>query len=62
MCVCVCVCVSTDPAMSFKGLTRALVPVLDVDQQPDPSSTTTSSTLPPFTLKDLDLETETTVL
>jgi hypothetical protein len=49
--------------MSFKGLTRALVPVLDVDQQPDPSSTTTtSSTLPPFTLKDLDLETETTVL
>ncbi|XP_030195437.1 rho GTPase-activating protein 17a isoform X4 [Gadus morhua] len=51
-----------DPAMSFKGLTRALVPVLDVDQQPDPSSTTTSSTLPPFTLKDLDLETETTVL
>ncbi|KAM7371066.1 hypothetical protein PAMP_010563 [Pampus punctatissimus] len=42
-----------DPAMSFKGLSRALVPELAVDQQP-------ASSLPPP--KDFDLDTESTVL
>ncbi|XP_070707452.1 rho GTPase-activating protein 17a isoform X1 [Pempheris klunzingeri] len=44
-----------DPAMSFKGLNRALVPELAVDQQP-----ATVSSLPPP--KDCDLDTESTVL
>ncbi|XP_062299081.1 rho GTPase-activating protein 17a isoform X1 [Scomber scombrus] len=42
-----------DPAMSFKGLSRALVPEFAVDQQP-------ASSLPP--LRDCDLDTESTVL
>ncbi|XP_029311818.1 rho GTPase-activating protein 17-like isoform X5 [Cottoperca gobio] len=46
-----------DPAMSFKGLSRALVPELAVEQQPAASS---SSCLPPP--KDCDLDTESTVL
>ncbi|XP_053196733.1 rho GTPase-activating protein 17a isoform X1 [Scomber japonicus] len=41
-----------DPAMSFKGLSRALVPEFAVDQQP-------ASSLP---LRDCDLDTESTVL
>ncbi|XP_029311707.1 rho GTPase-activating protein 17-like isoform X4 [Cottoperca gobio] len=45
-----------DPAMSFKGLSRALVPELAVEQQPAASS----SCLPPP--KDCDLDTESTVL
>nr|XP_057917135.1 rho GTPase-activating protein 17a isoform X3 [Doryrhamphus excisus] len=45
-----------DPAMSFKGLSRALVPEFSVDQQP----VTVSSSLPPP--KDCDLESESTVL
>ncbi|XP_023261445.1 rho GTPase-activating protein 17-like isoform X4 [Seriola lalandi dorsalis] len=44
-----------DPAMSFKGLSRALVPELAVDQQP-----ATASALP--LPKDCDLDTESTVL
>ncbi|XP_054616272.1 rho GTPase-activating protein 17a isoform X3 [Dunckerocampus dactyliophorus] len=40
-----------DPAMSFTGLSRALVPEFSVDQQPSP--------LPP---KDCDLDSESTVL
>ncbi|XP_073345238.1 rho GTPase-activating protein 17a isoform X5 [Pagrus major] len=53
-----------DPAMSFKGLSRALVPELAVDQQPATSSSSSSSSsssllsLP----KDCDLDTESTVL
>ncbi|XP_059180334.1 rho GTPase-activating protein 17a isoform X4 [Centropristis striata] len=43
-----------DPGMSFKGLSRALVPEFAVDQQPS-----TASCLP---LKDCDLDTESTVL
>ncbi|XP_034563603.1 rho GTPase-activating protein 17a isoform X1 [Notolabrus celidotus] len=46
-----------DPAMSFKGLSRAFVPELAVEQQPAISP---SSTLLP--LKDLDLDSESTVL
>ncbi|XP_067431811.1 rho GTPase-activating protein 17a isoform X2 [Thunnus thynnus] len=42
-----------DPAMSFKGLSRALVPEFAVDQQP-------ACSLPPP--KDCDLDTESTVL
>ncbi|KAM3591551.1 uncharacterized protein V6R79_003597 [Siganus canaliculatus] len=50
-----------DPAMSFKGLSRALVPELAVEQQPaTASSTSTSAFLPPP--KDFDLDTESTVL
>ncbi|XP_029932988.1 rho GTPase-activating protein 17a isoform X2 [Myripristis murdjan] len=45
-----------DPAMSFKGLSRALVPELAVDQQPAPAA----SSLPPP--KDSDLDSESTVL
>ncbi|XP_044034541.1 rho GTPase-activating protein 17a isoform X4 [Siniperca chuatsi] len=45
-----------EPAMSFKGLSRALVPELAVDQQP----ATASFSLPPP--KDCDLDTESTVL
>ncbi|XP_071391826.1 rho GTPase-activating protein 17a isoform X3 [Centroberyx affinis] len=44
-----------DPAMSFKGLSRAFVPELAVDQQP-----AASSCLPPP--KDSDLDSESTVL
>ncbi|XP_022598149.1 rho GTPase-activating protein 17-like isoform X4 [Seriola dumerili] len=44
-----------DPAMSFKGLSRALVPELAVDQQP---ATAPALPLP----KDCDLDTESTVL
>ncbi|XP_049915595.1 rho GTPase-activating protein 17a isoform X4 [Epinephelus moara] len=47
-----------DPAMSFKGLSRAFVPELAVDQQPAAASSS-SSCLP---LKDCDLDTESTVL
>ncbi|KAL7373002.1 hypothetical protein ABVT39_025565 [Epinephelus coioides] len=47
-----------DPAMSFKGLSRAFVPELAVDQQPAGASSS-SSCLP---LKDCDLDTESTVL
>ncbi|XP_026206949.1 rho GTPase-activating protein 17a isoform X2 [Anabas testudineus] len=47
-----------DPAMSFKGLSRASVPELAVDQQP--ATTHGSSSLPPP--KDCDLDTESTVL
>ncbi|KAK9530651.1 hypothetical protein VZT92_012139 [Zoarces viviparus] len=47
-----------DPAMSFKGLSRALVPEFAVDQQTTSSSS--SSGLPPP--KDCDLDTESTVL
>ncbi|KAI3365561.1 hypothetical protein L3Q82_010646, partial [Scortum barcoo] len=55
-----------DPAMSFKGLSRALVPEFAVDQQPAMaslssssfSSSSTSLLLP----KDCDLDTESTVL
>uniref|UniRef100_UPI0037E80DE4 rho GTPase-activating protein 17a isoform X2 n=1 Tax=Semicossyphus pulcher TaxID=241346 RepID=UPI0037E80DE4 len=50
-----------DPAMSFKGLSRALVPELAVDQQPaTASSSSSSSSLPPP--KDFDLDSESTVL
>ncbi|XP_027144965.1 rho GTPase-activating protein 17a isoform X5 [Larimichthys crocea] len=50
-----------DPAMSFKGLSRALVPELAVDQQPaTASSSSSSSFLPPP--RDCDLDTESTVL
>ncbi|XP_029383515.1 rho GTPase-activating protein 17a isoform X4 [Echeneis naucrates] len=48
-----------DPAMSFKGLSRALVPELAVDQQPAMTPACTSS--PPLP-KDCDLDTESTVL
>lgn len=48
---------SLDPAMSFKGLSRALVPELAVDQQ---LLTVSSCTLP--LPKDCDLDTESTVL
>ncbi|XP_051272863.1 rho GTPase-activating protein 17a isoform X2 [Dicentrarchus labrax] len=47
-----------DPAMSFKGLSRALVPEFAVDQQP----VTTSSSSSPPPPKDYDLDTESTVL
>ncbi|XP_037547249.1 rho GTPase-activating protein 17a [Nematolebias whitei] len=47
-----------DPVMSFKGLSRALVPELDADQQPVTASS--SSHLPHP--KDCDLDTESTVL
>ncbi|XP_034716311.1 rho GTPase-activating protein 17a isoform X6 [Etheostoma cragini] len=46
-----------DPAMSFKGLSRALVPELAVEQQ---STAAAGSCLLP--LKDCDLDTESTVL
>uniref|UniRef100_A0A8C4GPY0 Rho GTPase-activating protein 17 n=1 Tax=Dicentrarchus labrax TaxID=13489 RepID=A0A8C4GPY0_DICLA len=46
------------PAMSFKGLSRALVPEFAVDQQP----VTTSSSSSPPPPKDYDLDTESTVL
>ncbi|KAM6963683.1 rho GTPase-activating protein 17a isoform 2-T2 [Tautogolabrus adspersus] len=49
-----------DPAMSFKGLSRALVPELAVDQQPATAASSSSCSLPPP--KDLDLESESTVL
>lgn len=53
-----------DPAMSFKGLSRALVPELAVDQQPALASSSSSSSsfsyLPPP--KDCDLDSESTVL
>ncbi|XP_037611491.1 rho GTPase-activating protein 17a isoform X1 [Sebastes umbrosus] len=49
-----------DPAMSFKGLSRALVPELAVDQQPAPASSSSFSYLPPP--KDCDLDSESTVL
>ncbi|XP_045924412.1 rho GTPase-activating protein 17a isoform X4 [Micropterus dolomieu] len=55
-----------DPAVSFKGLSRALVPELAVDQQPatasfsSSSSSSSSFSLPPP--KDCDLDTESTVL
>ncbi|XP_041818228.1 rho GTPase-activating protein 17a isoform X4 [Chelmon rostratus] len=49
-----------DPAMSFKGLSRALVPELAVDQQPATASSSSSSLLP--LPKDCDLDTESTVL
>ncbi|XP_062269895.1 rho GTPase-activating protein 17a isoform X1 [Platichthys flesus] len=56
-----------DPAMSFKGLSRALVPEFAVEQQPamspsssSSSSTSSSSMLPPP--NDCDLDTESTVL
>ncbi|XP_071319265.1 rho GTPase-activating protein 17a isoform X5 [Trachinotus anak] len=48
-----------DPAMSFKGLSRALVPELAVDQQPATAPTSASSLPLP---KDCDLDTESTVL
>ncbi|XP_063748612.1 rho GTPase-activating protein 17a isoform X2 [Eleginops maclovinus] len=44
-----------DPAMSFRGLSRALVPELAVEQQP------AASTCPPPT-RDCELDTESTVL
>ncbi|GLD74341.1 rho GTPase-activating protein 17a isoform X4 [Lates japonicus] len=47
-----------DPAMSFKGLSRALVPELAVDQQPATAPSSSSLPLP----KDCDLDTESTVL
>ncbi|KAM4623938.1 rho GTPase-activating protein 17a isoform 5-T5 [Polymixia lowei] len=47
-----------DPAMSFKGLSRALVPELAVDQQP----ATGPPSFPPLSLKDSDLDSESTVL
>ncbi|XP_032359202.1 rho GTPase-activating protein 17a isoform X5 [Etheostoma spectabile] len=46
-----------DPAVSFKGLSRALVPELAVEQQP--AAAAGSCLLP---LKDCDLDTESTVL
>ncbi|XP_069373247.1 rho GTPase-activating protein 17a isoform X5 [Paralichthys olivaceus] len=49
-----------DPAMSFKGLSRALVPEFAVDQQPAMTPPSSSSMLPPP--KDCDLDTESTVL
>ncbi|XP_028285805.1 rho GTPase-activating protein 17a isoform X5 [Parambassis ranga] len=52
-----------DPMMSFKGLSRAYVPELAVDQQPAVTAllpTSSSSFLPPS--KDCDLDTESTVL
>ncbi|KAM4524457.1 rho GTPase-activating protein 17a isoform 4-T4 [Odontesthes bonariensis] len=49
-----------DPVMSFKGLSRTLVPEFAVDQQPvAASSSSLSSLLHP---KDCDLDTESTVL
>lgn len=51
------VCHSVDLAMSFKGLSRALVPELAVDQQ----LVTASSCALPLP-KDCDLDTESTVL
>ncbi|XP_017273973.1 rho GTPase-activating protein 17a isoform X4 [Kryptolebias marmoratus] len=53
-----------DPAMSFKGLGRTLIPELAVDQQPvaaSSSSSSSSSSCPPHP-KDCDLDTESTVL
>ncbi|XP_068439022.1 rho GTPase-activating protein 17a isoform X2 [Clinocottus analis] len=55
----------TDPVMSFKGLSRALVPEFAVDQHPaaassSSSSSSSSSGLPPP--KDCDLDSESTVL
>ncbi|KAF7659617.1 hypothetical protein LDENG_00295560 [Lucifuga dentata] len=52
-----------DPAMSFKGLSRALVPEFAVDQHlttASSSSSSSSSSLPPP--KDCELDTESTVL
>lgn len=57
--VIVCLSYSLDPAMSFKGLSRALVPELAVDQQPATASLSSSSLPLP---KDCDLDTESTVL
>ncbi|TKS90060.1 Rho GTPase-activating protein 17 [Collichthys lucidus] len=48
-----------DPAMSFKGLSRALVPELAVDQQSATASSSSSFLPPP---RDCDLDTESTVL
>ncbi|XP_072230220.1 rho GTPase-activating protein 17a isoform X5 [Leuresthes tenuis] len=49
-----------DPGMSFKGLSRTLIPEFAVDQQPvTASSSSLSSLLHP---KDCDLDTESTVL
>uniref|UniRef100_A0A8C9Z6A0 Rho GTPase-activating protein 17 n=1 Tax=Sander lucioperca TaxID=283035 RepID=A0A8C9Z6A0_SANLU len=48
-----------DPAMSFKGLSRALVPELAVEQQLAAAAAAASCLLP---LKDCDLDTESTVL
>uniref|UniRef100_A0A1A8G1H0 Rho GTPase-activating protein 44 n=1 Tax=Nothobranchius korthausae TaxID=1143690 RepID=A0A1A8G1H0_9TELE len=49
-----------DPAMPFKGSSRALVPELAVDQQPATVSPSSSSCL--LHPKDYDLDTESTVL
>ncbi|KAM9832655.1 rho GTPase-activating protein 17a [Neosynchiropus ocellatus] len=51
--ICAAAYSTMDPAMTFKGLSRALVPELAADQQP-------ASTL--LTLKDCELDSESTVL
>ncbi|XP_023146824.2 rho GTPase-activating protein 17a isoform X4 [Amphiprion ocellaris] len=51
-----------DPAMSFKGMSRAFVPELVVDQQPVTSSSSSSSSSSLPSPKDCDLDTESTVL
>ncbi|XP_041829512.1 rho GTPase-activating protein 17a isoform X2 [Melanotaenia boesemani] len=50
-----------DPAMSFKGLSRTLIPEFAVDQQPVMTSSSSSSSSLPHP-KDCDLDTESTVL
>ncbi|XP_068162393.1 rho GTPase-activating protein 17a isoform X3 [Antennarius striatus] len=54
-----------DPALAFKGLSRALVPELSEDHQTAAASSSSSSSLSSSTLvllKDCDLDTESTVL
>ncbi|XP_076025718.1 rho GTPase-activating protein 17a isoform X2 [Genypterus blacodes] len=51
-----------DPVMSFKGLSRALVPEFAVDQHPATSSSYSSSSSSQPLPKDCDLDTESTVL
>lgn len=52
-----------DPAMSFKGLSRTLIPEFAVDQQPAMTSSSSSSSYSSLPHpKDCDLDTESTVL
>ncbi|KAK2820827.1 hypothetical protein Q5P01_023786 [Channa striata] len=56
----ICAYKSMEPTVSFKGLSRALVPELAVDEQPATNPPSSFSSLPPP--KDCDLDTESTVL
>ncbi|XP_067343720.1 rho GTPase-activating protein 17a isoform X5 [Channa argus] len=56
----ICAYKMMDPTASFKGLSRALVPELAVDEQQTTNPPSSFSSLPPP--KDCDLDTESTVL